>query len=172
MYINVWNRHPIPIPTPILVTTIPTPIPITTIPTPIPTPPKRTTNDSDSDSDSDSGIGVGIAPGLVLTNITQANCTWRIWEYCSKASLKDSQQSNVVPTLKRCSSISSNCTDHLRHNYKMYPKKHIQLRQFVPPQRKPQRIPPEGGLLPMRKRVLTQWSLVNSFHWACCAVIG
>ena len=47
VYINVWNRHLIP---------IPTPIPITTIPTPIPTPPKRTTNDSDSDSD----IGVGV----------------------------------------------------------------------------------------------------------------
>ena len=80
--------------------------------------------------------------------------TWRIWEYCSKASLKDSQQSNVVPTLKRCSSISSNCTDHLRHNNKMYLKKHIRLRQFVPPQRKPQRIPRHGGLLPMRKRAL------------------
>ena len=51
MYINVWNRHLIPIPTPIPITMIPTPIPIpiTTIPTPIPTPPKRTTNDSDSD---------------------------------------------------------------------------------------------------------------------------
>ena len=60
MYIHVWNRHLIPIQTPIPITTIPTPIPIpiTTIPTPIPTPPKRTTNDSDSDSDS--GIGVGI----------------------------------------------------------------------------------------------------------------
>ena len=60
LYINVWNRHLIPIPTPIPITTIPTPIPIpiTTIPTPIPTPPKWTTNDSDSDSDS--GIGVGI----------------------------------------------------------------------------------------------------------------
>ena len=54
VYINVCNRHLIP---------IPTPIPITTILTPIPTPPKRTTNDSDSDS----GIGVGIvAPGLVV----------------------------------------------------------------------------------------------------------
>ena len=60
VYINVWNRHLIPIPTPIPITTIPTPIPIpiTTIPTPIPTPPKRTTNYSDSDSDS--GIGSGI----------------------------------------------------------------------------------------------------------------
>ena len=56
----MWNRHTIPIPTPIPISTIPTPIPIpiTTIPTPIPTPPKLTTNDSDS------GIGVGIAPGL------------------------------------------------------------------------------------------------------------
>ena len=44
VYINVWNRHLIPIPTPIPITTIPTPIPIpiTTIPTPIPTPPKWT----------------------------------------------------------------------------------------------------------------------------------
>ena len=59
VYINVWNRHLIPIQiTTIQITTIPTPIPITTIPTPIPTPPKWTTNDSDSDSDS--GIGVGI----------------------------------------------------------------------------------------------------------------
>ena len=35
MYINVWNRNLIPIPTPIPITTIPTPIPIpiTTIPT-------------------------------------------------------------------------------------------------------------------------------------------
>ncbi len=51
VYINVWNRHLIPIP----ITMIPTLIPITTIPTPIPTPPKLTTNDSDSDADS--GIG-------------------------------------------------------------------------------------------------------------------
>ena len=60
VYINVWNRHLTPIPTPIPITTIPTPIPIpiTTIPTPIPTPPKRTTNDSDSDSDSGVGIVV------------------------------------------------------------------------------------------------------------------
>ena len=48
VYINVWNRHLIPIPTPIPITTIP--IPITTIPIP----PKRTINDSDS------GVGVGI----------------------------------------------------------------------------------------------------------------
>ena len=93
-----------------------------------------------------------LAAAAVL-EFTQANCTWRIWEYCSKASLKDSQQSNVVPTLKRCSSISSNCTDHLRHNNKMYPKKNIRLRQFVPPQRKPQRIPRQGGLLPMRNLI-------------------
>ena len=94
-----------------------------------------------------------LAAATVL-EFTQANCTWRIWEYFSKASLKDSQQSNVVPTLKRCSSISRNCTDNLRHNNKMYPKKHIRLRQSVPPQRKPQRIPRQGGLLPMRKRAL------------------
>ena len=54
VYLNVWNRHLIPIPTPIPITTIPTPIPIPI--TTIPTPPKRTTNYSNSDS----GIGVGI----------------------------------------------------------------------------------------------------------------
>ena len=70
----MWNRHLIPIPTPIPITAIPTPIPIpiTTIPTSIPTPPKRIqmiptpipTPESESESSFDSDSGVGIAPGL------------------------------------------------------------------------------------------------------------
>ena len=70
VYINVWNRHLIPIPTPIPITTIPTPIPITTIPTP----PKRTTNDSDSDSDS--GIGVGIVVWFWLRSRNRPRSGW------------------------------------------------------------------------------------------------
>ena len=76
VYINVWNRHLIAIPTPIPITTIPTliPIPITTIPTPIPTPPKRTTkwfrlqfrlrNRSRNRRLIPTPESVGIAPGL------------------------------------------------------------------------------------------------------------
>ena len=47
-------------------------------------------------------------------SFTQLNCTCRVWGYCSKVSLKDFQQSNV-PTFKTGSSISNNCTDHLRY---------------------------------------------------------
>ena len=69
VYINVLNRHLIP---------IPTLIPITTIPTPIPTPPKRTTNDSDSDSDS--GIGVGIVVRFRLRSRNRPRSGLRLTE--------------------------------------------------------------------------------------------
>ena len=104
------------------------------------------------------------------SRFTQLNCTCRVWGYCSKASLKDFQQSNV-PTFKTGSSISNNCTDHLRFiMIRCILKKHIRPHQFLPPQRKQRSMQRQGGLLPMREeRYLNgHWSI----HLIGRAVIG